>query len=215
MNGLFFKGSLEQNFFGHILAEIYKDGVYEPFLRGKKDLTILDLGANVGIFSYYASQFAKTVYAVEPSEEHFDTLKYQLDYNKLAQVKPFKFAVSGKDGQTDFYNYGNKTMNSLYGNIQGVPQTKVEKVDLKRLDTFFKEQKIEHIDFCKMDIEGVEFEVLGSESFTNVAPKIDALVVELHSWANRNFNQAIDALKIRGYKVHQIPAEATIIAAIR
>lgn len=215
LHGLYFQPPLKNNYFGHIIGEIYKDRFYDPYLQGKKDLTILDLGANVGIFSYYASEFAKVVYAVEPAQEHFETLNHMLKQNEITNVKPFQFAVSNQDGEENFYHYENKTMYSLYGNIQGVNQTGFEKVPLKRLDTFFKEQNIEHVDLMKLDIEGVEYEVLGGDGFGNIADKVDCVLGEMHSWAGRNPNQIKEAFVSRGFKFEWFPHDAQLFRAYK
>ncbi len=220
IHGLFFRDA-RYNAMGHIVAEIYKDAIYEPFLYGRKDLTIFDLGANVGVFSYYASQYAKKIYAIEPSKEHLEVLNKTIEFNNLQGiVTPYNFALSIKDDKGKLSHYSNTTMYSLYenlatGNNTGLQKTGEEDVSLKRLDTFFREENIEHIDFMKMDVEGVEYEILGSDSFSKVAPKIDEIVIEVHSYSGRNPNQIVDSLKLNGYEVSQIPNDALLLHAKR
>ena len=55
-----------------------------------------------------------------------------------------------------------------------------ELVKCKTLDTVFKENKIEHIDVLKIDVEGTEHMIFGEKSFGNVAPKIDLIIGEAH-----------------------------------
>ena len=101
------------------MAEVFRDGIYEPLLRGKQDLTILDIGANIGITAYYFSQFAKQVYSLEPSLEHFDTFTTMLKYNKITNVIPINKAMYIKPGQLPLYHpqNENKTMYSLHAGI--------------------------------------------------------------------------------------------------
>ncbi len=222
MNGLFFNPPLEANFWGHILEEIYKTGLFEPFIpKVKENTVVIDCGANVGLASYYFSSRFETVYAVEPAKEHMDVLKYMLEYNKIENVKPFQFALSMLDKPSEkFYHYNNKTMNSLYSNLAvnnstGLQQTGFENVELKRLDTFINEQNIEHIDLLKLDVEGIEYELLGSEGFANIASKIDTIVGEIHSYSGRNPSQLFDSLKINGFEVGTIPNDAHLFFAKR
>lgn len=219
INGLFFYPPLEQNFWGHILEEVYKTGLFEPFNQHKKPgSVVIDLGANVGLTAHYFSSRFEKVYAIEPAQEHMEVLKYMVDFNKIDNIYPFQFALSMLDKPKEkFYHYNNKTMNSLYGNIQGpnLSITGTEDVELKRLDTFIKEQKIEHVDLLKVDVEGVEFEILCGDSFANVADKIDNVVVEIHAYSQRNPNQIIDALKNCGYEVRQIPHDAILLQATK
>jgi FkbM family methyltransferase len=215
--GLFFREPLEANFWGHIMEEVYKTGLFESVLpKNKENSVVIDCGANVGITAYYFSSRFGKVYSIEPTKEHFDVLQYMLDYNEIKNVYPFQFALSMHDKKDEqIFHYNNKTMHSLYGNLQGpnLVMTGTEAVELKRLDTFIKEQKIEHVDLLKVDVEGVEYEILCGDSFSNVADKIDTVVCEIHSYSGRNPNQIIQALKLRGFTVEVIPHDATLVVA--
>ncbi len=216
--GIFFQPPLDDNYFGHIFEEVYKTRLFDSVIPAKKEGSVaIDVGGNLGIVSYYLSSRFENIYTIEPSSRHFEVLQYMLYYNEIKNVHPFKFALSGKDGTSEFYLYNNRTMDSLYGNLggPGLTRTGSETVELKRLDTFMKEQKIEHIDLLKLDCEGVEFEILCGDSFANVADKIDTIVCEIHNFAGRNPNQIIDALKINGFEVKTVPHDATLIVAKR
>jgi hypothetical protein len=88
-------------------------------------------------------------------------------------------------------------------------------VQTRTLGEVFKEYAIEHVDFMKMDIEGAEFDVLGSDSFDEVAGKIDVIMGETHSWTNRNPGQVYQALQNRGFKVRKVSTEAEVFYAER
>ena len=220
--GIYYNGTIQENAIGHIVAEIYKDGIYYPYFQGKKDLVVIDCGANVGLFSQFASSYASQIYAIEPSKEHFDVLNFMLTENEIKNVKPYQFALSIKDGEDFLTHYTNKTMYSLYQTLAEIPGvtgglavTGKEPCKLKRIDTFFKEEKIEHVDFMKLDVEGVEYEILGSDGFKEVAPKIDKILVEVHGYSGRNLQQIVESLKNNGYKVSQISNEAMLLIAQR
>ena len=218
--GIYFTEPIEAYALGHIMAEVYKDCIYYPYFQGKKDLVVIDAGANIGITSFFFSHYASKVYAIEPSVEHIEVLKYMLEQNEIKNVTPHQFALSIKDDEGDLTHYTNKTMYSLYQTLatqstNGLEVTGTEPVKLKRLDTFFKEEKIEHVDFLKLDVEGVEYEILGSDSFKNVADKIDKILVEIHAYSGRNPQQIVEALKNNGYKVQRVPNDATLLIAER
>jgi len=78
MNAIFYN-DWESSFIPDILKEIYTDKIYAPYFLGKKDLTILDLGANIGLTTTYFSQFGK-VYSVEPAKETFEVLKHTIEF---------------------------------------------------------------------------------------------------------------------------------------
>jgi len=212
MNGFFFEGKAEDNYIGHILAEIYKDRVYASILEGRKDLTIVDVGANIGLATYYFSQFASRVISLEPSKEHFGCLLKMLDFNQIKNVTPLNMALYMNDGTFELGHNVNKTMYSLHLSVkdQTLPS---EQVPAVTLSTLFRDQNIEHVNFMKLDVEGSEYEILGHSSFSEVADKIDSMLIEAHSWAGRHPNQLKESLKNRGFVVEQILNDASLFYA--
>ena len=211
---ILFEGKLEYNYIGHQIKEVYFDKIYEPYLLGKKDLTIVDIGANIGITSYYFSQFAKQVYALEPALEHYTTLTNMLAFNKIENVKPIKKAIYMKSGQFPFFHNKNKTMWSLHMAVDDKSE-KEEMVDCITLEDLVNQEKIEKIDLLKVDIEGSETEIFSHTSFKNVADKIDIVITEQHEWSGRNENQLYDAFKNAGFRVSFGQADAKIVIAQR
>ncbi len=212
MDAIFFNKPLENNFVGHQIAEVYKDQVYAPYLQGKKDLTIIDIGANIGVTSYYFSQFAKQVYSIEPSKEHFEVLVAMLVFNKIKNVKPINKAIYMKSGQYPLFHNTNKTMFSLHLAVND-DSSKEELVDCLTLEDLFNQEKIEHCNLMKLDVEGSEYEILGSPSFKLVAPKIDLIIGESHKWAGRNENQIRESFKNNGFNFEWLNTEAQLFVA--
>ena len=54
-----------------IMRQLNDKNIFE-FLRGYKDLTILDIGANIGLFSLFCRPIAKNIYSIEPTPSHFN-----------------------------------------------------------------------------------------------------------------------------------------------
>jgi len=213
LHAIFYKGDIEDNYLGHMAEEIFKARIYAPYLENKKDAVVIDIGANIGLFSLYAAKYAKQVFALEPAEQHFDTLNRMIIYNKLTNVKPIKKALYFENSKLPFYhNDTNQTMWSLYANVQhGNDQP--EMVETITLEDLLKEEKIDHVDLLKLDCEGSEGEILGGKAFANVADKIDTIVLETHDWGLRPRQQVIDSLTNRGFKVQQIPHDAHLFVA--
>lgn len=200
----------DNSYIPNILKEIYIDRIYAQYLEGKKDLTIFDLGCNLSLFSLYASQFAKEVFAFEPAKETFDLAQKNIQGNNITNVRLYQKAIHTKDEKIKFFHNTNTTMNSTMEVVDDKSQ-EVEEVEGVRWDTFVKEEKIEKIDFAKIDIEGLENELIGSESFENIVPILESGVVELHSWGGYNYQQTVTTLRDYGYRVETIPSEATIL----
>lgn len=205
LHAIFFNPPLETNYLGHQISEIYRQGLYEPLLRGRSNLTILDIGGNIGMTSYYFSQFAKDIYTLEPKQELFDILTKMVEFNKLTNVHPIKKALYMDNGEFDLWsNESNKTMSSLNRSVSD-GKTAPELVQTITIDKLFEDNGITHVDLMKLDCEGSEYEILGHESFSNVADKIDCIIGEVHSWGNRNPNQLKEALTNRGFKFEWLP----------
>ena len=214
LKGLFWLGDFDQYFLGHQTAEILKDRIYKPYLEGKKDAVVLDIGANIGVFSLYASKYAKQVIALEPAEEHFMVLSHMLKYNSITNVKSLKKAIATTSGHSLLYHNPNKTMYSLNQAVKD--NTLPEPVEAVTLEKLFEDEKLDHVTLMKLDIEGSEAEVLASESFVKVAPKVDVIVLETHQWMGRHENQVKEALKNAGFKgIKKLPQEATMLVAQR
>jgi len=216
MKGIFYEGDIYQNRIGHIVSEIFRDGVYKPYFINKKDLVVIDIGANVGIFTLFASEYAKKIYSIEPATMHFQCLAHMIKFNNFKHVVPIQAAISNKDGVAPlFLNIPNKTSFNLTGLSDGkIPPEQVKTI---RLDTLFEQEKIKHVDFMKVDIEGMEADVFCGDGFGNIADKVDTIVFERHSFnaMRRNPAQVNHALRQRGFKVERIPNQTELWVAKR
>lgn len=211
---LFWKGDFDQYFLGHQAEEILKGRIYAPYLENKENATVIDCGGNIGLFSLYASKYAKQVYCLEPDPELFNLIEDMVLFNDLKNVTPVNAAIFIENKMFDFFRNPNRTMNSLHSAVANpmYPPIKVPAITLEKL---FADQKIEHCDLLKIDIEGSEVEVLSSDSFAKVASKIDTVIGESHQWSGRHPQQLIDALTSQGFTVHSIPNDAELFVATK
>lgn len=120
------------NEISYIHTEIFKNNDYLPtYLKLREQPCIIDIGANIGLFSLYAcQQFPKLeLYAIEPGPEVAVFLKTNLGRIKQAsqEIHYIQAAVSNKSGIQDFCSYPNLPANST-------------------LDPEFKEEELKHID---------------------------------------------------------------------
>jgi hypothetical protein len=113
-----------------VLFGVYEKGVTSLFFKEvKKDMTVLDLGANVGYYTLISAGLVGEkgkVFAFEPDPIPFGILKRNVEVNNCKNVVLVKRAVSDRTGKTQI-----------------------------TLDEFFRNYK-NRIDFIKMDIEGSE-----------------------------------------------------------
>lgn len=168
-----------------VLNQINESGLYDEFFHrinsdSDRVKTIVDVGANIGLFSLYAG--AKTGYNVmsfEPTPEHGEIFKTLTSSYK--NIELINKAVSNCEGFVDFYlNKENSTMNSL-NNIYG---NRI-KVESTALDTFIDF----YVDFLKIDIEGSEMLALTEPIINNIKNKIRFWFIEVHATFNKTIEQ--------------------------
>ena len=199
-------------FIPYIYQEIYFDGVYLDVVnqlqhsgKKKEDITIVDIGANIGVVTQYLRQFGK-VYSVEPSVEHFEALKKNKEFNKWDDVEIFNYAIADKDGEMELHhNEDNLTCNSL---VMAFAKEHSDKVKTKTFKSFFKEAGITHVDFAKIDIEGGEELILPSEDFKEATKIIDSIEIEFHL---PDFTKHVNMLIKMGYTARRYNCAAVVI----
>lgn len=188
-----------------IYKSIWIDGLYIDVLNGRTDMVIVELGANVGIVADHMRAYAKKVYSVEPENENFESLKANKEWNSWDNVEIFHAAMWDKDGEETLHvSENNRTACSLTAQYNKETQG----VKTYAMDTFFKENNIEKVDFMKMDIEGSEEKVLMSEGFLKVVPQIETLMVEFHS---AGWERLVDHLVSLGFKTRRPMTDEVLI----
>ena len=70
---------------------------YTKYCSIPRDSVVVDVGANVGVFSLFAAGRARTVYALEPSSSNFALLRSNTAAAK--NVIPLNLACAAADGQ--------------------------------------------------------------------------------------------------------------------
>lgn len=182
----------------HILKEVYIDQIYRPFVQGKKDLTIVDLGANIGLTSFYFKDYAKQIYAVEPAKEHIECIDAMIKQNDIKNIEVCPYAISAESGTAKFYHNDNVTMFSLKSEVN--KQDDYEEVQTLTMTDFMKKYKIKDIDILKFDIEGSEGELITSEGFIKASKHIKVILGEWHTWSSMNPNMFANTLRDLGYQ---------------
>jgi FkbM family methyltransferase len=135
---------------------------YYRLPSGQAAATIVDLGANIGLFSLYAHMRMPhaTVFALEADPATFQVLAENLLMNSLeTSIRPFQLAISSQTGKARFFCTHTSGWSSLY-NVRGAEHGEPAEVDAIRLSSFCGDHCIDVIDFLKIDIEGAEYEAI-------------------------------------------------------
>jgi FkbM family methyltransferase len=170
------------------LAEVWMDHVYTP--NGdeiKPDSIVVDLGANVGLFTVLAGRLATRgkVYAFEPMPVNFANLKQNIELNALTNIIPLEAAWAGATADRDLFADSSDTVShSLNKGWSGVQPIKVH--CFTAADAMRK-WGIERIDFLKVDVEAAEMEIF-SACTDEVFRAIGIVSMEVHEWPGSDNN---------------------------
>jgi FkbM family methyltransferase len=195
-----------------LLNEIFVDRVYDlPGVQLGSSPAILDVGANFGLFAHYAA--AKSggakIFCFEPSSRNFAILEQNVRRNGI-QARAFRLAVAPTSGEATLSLATSSAEYALAeahdaGEVKTdaaqAPSERVECVDLERV---FELTGVECFDLVKMDIEGIEREIL-TQCPDHLLLRMRALVIEWHhSW------EELEALAARFRKLGFL-AEPTLL----
>jgi len=182
------------------------EGAEVEFLESiaKEGMTVIDVGANIGITTVTVAKKIGgkgKVYAFEPLRGYFDVLKKNLSANGLKNVKAFELALVGRVGRIDFYE------NELSSSIVSRGSTNKTMVEATTLDNFVKEQKVARIDLINMDCEGSELLVLKGAERTLQKNKVK-IFCEIHHDVLEELGQSVgdivEYLQRLGLEVHSV-----------
>ena len=164
-------------------SQFDQDKYLETFVfKGYKNGFYVDVGAHDGVSINNTLYFEKynnwTGINIEPIKKVFD----RLVTNRPNDIN-LNCAVCNNDGETEFFcntgytemisgikdNFDVRHWNRLqHENKQMGSTTEVIKVNTKKLETILDENKISHINYLSIDVEGAEFEVIKSINFDKV-----------------------------------------------
>jgi len=145
---------------------------------------IFDVGANIGTISIWLSKMFKTghVYSFEAQRQIFYQLAGNISINNLYNIDVFNLAVGSENGYINV-----KEPNYFINNDFGIFSLIEEKlpttnknlvVPLITLDTFVKEYEIPKVDLLKIDVEGMDINVL--KGSINILEKYQPIIYVEH-----------------------------------
>ncbi|MBD2627872.1 FkbM family methyltransferase [Trichormus variabilis] len=193
----------------------------------KPGMLVFDIGANIGDYSILLSKlvdYSGTVYSFEPASTTFTRLQERLIAQNINNVYAFKKAFYSDDTQIEFNEFpedfsvwnsiGKPQMLDPQGTGQYVPIINTEIVDAIKLDSFCLENRIDHIDYLKIDVEGAESDVLegARELLKNKSIKYIQFEIsqKMLEGLNRIAKSTFDILIENGYECHRITKDGNI-----
>lgn len=147
-------------------GELYLIKSFLPNYFKRDDLTLFDVGANVGNYSLKLQKhFPKSsIYAFEPNPKTYDILVNTTQ--QYPNIQNIKAGLSDKNENSKIFSYASEEASehaSLYENvisdIHHDQQITSFEIALEKLDDFCEKNKITKVDFLKIDTEGHELSV--------------------------------------------------------
>lgn len=185
------------NFLFH---EIWIDEFYGPSgYEIAPGQTVVDIGANIGVFAAWAATRARDVKVVayEPFPATAECFRSNMAASGLACVEFHQAAVGDRQGKRTLNISDSWILHSLA--VIGASAGSIE-VDCVTLDGVLTD--VDTCDFLKLDCEGSEYEVIYPASFDTLA-KVGRIVCEFNNLdgAGRNGAGLADFLTSNGFNV--------------
>jgi FkbM family methyltransferase len=135
----------------------------------KPGCAVLDVGANVGLYTLMAAKRGARVFAIEADPENLERLRHHVHLNGFDdRVTIFPIAVGDHEATVTLYRFkGNSGHSNLFEGVDPVevPCTTIDSLGLPPIDV------------CKMDIEGSELKALsGMISTIQESPNMKLLI---------------------------------------
>ena len=155
-----------------INQEIFTDNIYQKYSKVQEGDIVVDIGANVGAFSYLAlKKNIKHLYSIEPSRLLLPTLIKNIGESNKVDIVNYRIGnyeedkvVLQKDDGINIYDNANSTFDTI------------------TFTNFIEKYKIKKIDFLKCDCEGGEYSVFTEGNFNWIYNNVKKIAGEFHLW---------------------------------
>ena len=167
------------------------------------DDVIIDVGAHIGLFALFASQFCKNgkIFCYEPIKENYKILIENIEMNQIQNIFPNNLAVTKETSRVKIFLNDDQSGHSMF-----IQNKNFVEVDSKSLSDIFIDNGIKECDFLKLDCEGAEYEIVESIS-SDLFTKINKTAIEYHMVDTKPelLKQLINKLKQFSFSVHTRP----------
>jgi FkbM family methyltransferase len=182
-----------------VAFQVFCDEVYPV----DHDTTIVDIGANIGMFSLYAAfRGARKVYAFEPNGEAYRCMLHNIERNGLqGRIVPCQRAVTSRADEIVTIAKAASPQNRI--GAASAPDDEHELVSAISLDEIVRRNDLSRIDLLKMDCEGSEYDILGGTSASTFS-RIGRLILEYHHGREREIE---NDLRRHGFRLQKEAAE--------
>jgi FkbM family methyltransferase len=174
-------------------------------LNGQQSI-FWDIGACVGNFSIYASEYFKEVHCFEPDLLTYSSLLQNVHYSKKTNLQTYPIALGKFTGLSKInmpvfsianaYNVVGRSIDQ-WGN-EFVPQSSIN-IQVYDAATLIQDWDLQIPNYIKIDVDGNELEILQGFGEHLGSPALVGIFIELIS-ANPECQNSIDLLDKFGFK---------------
>lgn len=194
-----------------------KETLFFKKLLGPGDI-FFDIGANVGYYSFLASQFVGNtgmVYAFEPISSNVTSFEENIHANAIANIIINPVAVGSENGSIILYTENEELGNSGWASrIRSIRRTKEVLVEVISLDEYIQKENISHVHLVKMDIEGSELDALKGGQLLFSKEDAPDIICEVNPFLlgliNLNSTALTRYLKNYGYHIYEIGSNSIL-----
>ena len=171
----------------------------------KPGMTVIDVGANVGVYTFSAALKVGSegyVLAVEPFSGCVRCLQETCRLNQLSWVKVCAGAASNHDGTARLALHAASELNELVSrDAEAATQSGAfEEVTCFSLDSMIERENVNQVDFLKIDAEGHEMQVI--EGSNRILSKFAPTILYENIAGGKSSNLAVANFLIsRGYQL--------------
>ena len=189
------------------MMDIFAFGEYCKYFPFNETAKIIDIGAQNGYFSLWAfinTNRKSRIFAYEPIPDNYGIALNNIKNNNISDIKLYIKGVSGRRGKLILYfNEKHTGGHSVYK--ERVMKSGVEKIseismECVTLEDVFHENEIENCDFCKIDCEGAEFDILLNAA-ADILQKVKVFSIEFHEFGGHKVEELLNLFKKNNFQV--------------
>ncbi len=191
------------------IYEIYTDRGYLPKITHTlgEIRTVVDFGANIGVFSIWAADLykPKIIYAVEMEPVPYGRLLENIALNQMQDtICPIQAAIYCSSGPV----WARKVPGSEFYRL--MPGRRSHHVQALSFADFFKTTGLEQVDMLKVDIEGAEKYLLTPENARLFKERVRYVVLETHTLNEFRAEHGVAYFQQLGFELAMTPTPYVI-----
>lgn len=157
-----------------------------------------DIGAGIGEYGMLMSQKEKSVFLFEPLESSYRTISMNLRSNKMHNVSAYNYGLGDENIQTTFViNPVNTGASHVLRPGETIPENfSLSKVEIRTLDDVYSQMPLDCQKpiLMKIDVEGMEAEVIkGAAVFLRACKNVMLIVEDKHA-GHESIKNALDEI---------------------